>query len=105
MLTRVKTILNVQGQDILLEELISLVSEKVFAYIGEHHIPQHLEWIVVELAIQRFNRIGSEGMSVEGVDGNSNSYFEDELTPFYAFLDEYKALKNGNINVKGYKLL
>ena len=104
MLERLRMILNVKDQDELLTEILTLAVEKITTYLGEQSIPIQFEWIIVELAVQRFNRIGSEGMSSESVDGKQSSYIDDELAPFYKFLDEYKASKNGNINVKGYKL-
>ena len=32
-------------------------------------IPDRLEYIVEEVAVKRFNRVGAEGMSQESVDG------------------------------------
>ena len=104
MLERLRMILNVKDQDELLTEILTLAVEKITTYLGEQSVPTQFEWIILELAVQRFNRIGSEGMSSESVDGNQNTYIDDELTPFYMFLDEYKVSKNGNANVKGYKL-
>ena len=104
MLERIKLLLNVTDQDVLLNELITLSNEKIAAYIGQDTCPVELDWVVVELVIQRFNRIGSEGLSSESVDGGANTYIDDELSPFYKFLDDYKAMQNGNINLKGYKL-
>lgn len=104
MLERLRLILNVKDQDELLTEILTLVVEKLTTYLGEPSVPTQFEWIIAEMAVQRFNRIGSEGISTESVDGKQNTYIDDELTPFYQFLDDYKASKNGNINVKGYKL-
>ena len=104
MLERLRMILNVKDQDELLTEILTLAAEKLTTYLGETSVPTQFEWIVIELATQRYNRIGSEGMLSESVDGGSNTYYEDELSPFYKFLDDYKEVKNGNINVKGYKL-
>ena len=104
MLERIKLLLNVTDQDDLLNELIVLSNEKIAAYIGQDNCPVELNWITIEMVIQRFNRIGSEGLSSESVDGGSNTYIDDELSPFYKFLDDYKAMQNGNINLKGYKL-
>lgn len=104
MLERLRMILNVKDQDELLTEILTLAVEKLTTYLGETSVPTQFEWIVIELAVQRYNRIGSEGMVSESVDGGSNTYYEDELSPFYKFLDDYKEAQNGNINVKGYKL-
>ena len=104
MLDRLRMILNVKDQDELLTEILTLAIEKLTTYLGETSLPTQFEWIVIELAVQRYNRIGSEGMVSESIDGGSNTYYDDDLSPFYKFLDDYKDAKNGNINVKGYKL-
>ena len=103
MLERIKLILGIHDQDELLYELISISTDKLLTYLGVEDVPKQFEWIVVELAIQRFNRIGSEGMSSESVDGGSNTYIEDELTPYYQILEGYKESLGGNSG-KGYKL-
>ena len=104
MLERLRMILNVKDQDELLTEILTLAVEKLTTYLGETSVPTQFEWIIIELAVQRFNRVGSEGMISESVDGHQNTYLDDELAPFYKFLDDYKQVKNGNVNAKGYKL-
>lgn len=37
-------------------------------------VPDELDYIVDELTIARFNRLGSEGMTVESMDGHSAHY-------------------------------
>lgn len=63
---QVETIIElVEGQ--LLRRLQSLVPET-------NHIPTDLEYITIEMAVARFNRIGSEGMVSESVEGHSATY-------------------------------
>ena len=100
-LTRIRNILQVNNQDELIENIFDLVNEKVVSYLKVEKVPRNLEWILVELAVQRFNRIGSEGISSESVEGGSTVYIEDELGPYYKFLDEYISTNNTR---KGYKL-
>ena len=100
-LERIKTILQVNNQDELIENIFDLVSEKIVSYLKVEKVPKSLEWILVELSVQRFNRIGSEGITSESVEGGSTVYIEDELGPYYHFLDEYISTNNTR---KGYKL-
>lgn len=100
-LTRIRNILQVNNQDELIENIFYLVNEKVVSYLKVEEVPKSLEWILVELSVQRFNRIGSEGISSESVEGGSTVYIEDELGPYYHFLDEYISTNNTR---KGYKL-
>lgn len=60
-------------------------------------IPAALSYIVVDVALARYNRIGAEGMTQESVDGYSASY-EDVLEKYDATLRKYANAKEG----KGY---
>lgn len=88
-LSRIRIILGVYEQDQLLRELIDITKEKILSYLNVKEMPQALSWILVELVVQRFNRIGSEGLVTESVDGKQNSYIEDELSQYKVYLDEY----------------
>ena len=100
-LARVKTLTGVFEQDELLTEIIQVAEEKILLYLGLNEVPIPLAWIVIELAIARFNRIGSEGMSSESVDGGTSSYIEDELGQYKHYLNEYMRQNTKN---KGWKL-
>ena len=54
-------------------------------------VPKSLEHIVDEVAIIRFNRIGSEGMKTESEEGHSATYIEDDFKPFKSDIDSYIA--------------
>ena len=53
------------------------------------HIPSDLEWIVAEAVAHRFNRIGSEGMTSEGVEGHSITYADDDFARYEQIIEEY----------------
>ena len=101
LLNRVETLLGVFDNSNLVNEIIELTKEKILNYINEDELPRELEFILVELSIQRYNRIGSEGIASENVDGKSVSY-EDDFEVYKPHLNFYM-LKN-NIS-KGYKVL
>ena len=53
-------------------------------------IPAQLEYIVDEATILRFNRVGSEGMKSESVEGHSVTYIDgDELAPYESAIVAY----------------
>lgn len=69
-------------QEELLDTIIDLISSQVLLKIKTRlpeieTIPKELEYVVVELSVQRFNRIGSEGMKQETVEGHSAAYDYD----------------------------
>ena len=53
------------------------------------------------MAVERYNRIGSEGIASESVDGKNVSY-EDNFGNYKTYLDDYIFRNNKN---KGFKLL
>ena len=76
-------------KDELLLSLISRSTKQVLNYIKEDSLPKELEYIVIELVIARYNRIGSEGLNSENSDGVSLSYNKNILDNFKSDLDRY----------------
>ena len=101
LLNRIKTLLGIPDNDELIYEITELTKSKILNYINEVELPLELEFVLVELTIQRYNRIGSEGIASESVDGKSVSY-EDIFENYKPYLDDYIS-RNGKS--KGYKLL
>jgi hypothetical protein len=101
LLNRIKTLLGVPDNDELIYEITELTKSKILNYINEVELPLELEFVLVELTIQRYNRIGSEGIASESVDGKSVSY-EDIFENYKPYLDDYISRSGKS---KGYKLL
>lgn len=103
LLNRVKVLLGITNNDNeeLLREIIEITKAKILSYIDEAELPKELEFILIELAIKRFNRIGSEGILSESIDGKSVSY-EDDFESYKTYLNDY-IYKNGTN--KGFRLI
>ena len=101
LLNRVKILLGISENDELVNEIIELTKDKILNYINKTELPFELEFVLVELAIKRYNRIGSEGIASESVDGKSVSY-EDVFENYKPYLDDYISRSGKS---KGYKLL
>ena len=101
LLNRIKTLLQIQDNDELIYEIVEITKEKILNYINEKELPIELEFVLVEMAISRFNKIGSEGFSSESTDGKSISY-EDDFEIYKQYLDDYLFKTGQN---KGFKLL
>ena len=101
LLNRIKTLLGIPDNDELIYEITELTKSKILNYINEVELPLELEFVLVELTIQRYNRIGSEGIASESVDGKSVSY-EDIFENYKPYLDDYISRSGKS---KGYKLL
>lgn len=93
MLERIKTLLGITDtlQDELLSILISNVSNHLIVMLGKD-IPADLEFIVEEITVRRFNRLGTEGMKTESVEGHSVTFYEltDEFVPYQSIIDANK---------------
>ncbi|MGU7923392.1 phage head-tail connector protein [Streptococcus suis] len=81
---QVKALLGISDnlQDDLLEVIQELTEAHFMAYTGQTLIPTPLEFIIVEIMVKRFNRIGSEGMSSHGVEGLSMSFDLDDFSSY-----------------------
>lgn len=101
LLNRIKTLLQIQDNDELIYEIVEITKEKILNYINQEELPKELEFVLVEMAISRFNKIGSEGFASESTDGKSISY-EDDFESYKTYLDDYIFRNNKN---KGFKLL
>ena len=101
LLNRIKTLLNIEGNENLIYEIVNITESKILNYINASEMPKELEFVLIELSVQRFNRIGSEGIASESIDGKSVSY-DDDFTGYKHYLDDY--ISRNSIK-KGYRLL
>ena len=61
-------------------------------------VPDELDYVVDEVTIARFNRIGSEGMSSESVEGRSANYNDNY---FVGFADDIQRYIDSQLNPDG----
>lgn len=52
-------------------------------------IPEALEYIVTEVSIIRYNRLGSEGKSQESVEGFSSTYTNNDFMAYESAIESY----------------
>ncbi len=92
----VKTMLGIEDslQDAVLTIIINNTESHLRIWLKKHagleEIPTELNYIIEELAVIRFQKLGSEGMKSESVEGHSVSYNEDDFKPYSSILDTYK---------------
>ena len=101
LLNRIKTLLNIEGNENLIYEIVNITESKILNYINANEIPKELEFVLIELSVQRFNRIGSEGIASESIDGKS-VYYDDDFIGYKHYLDDY--ISRNSVR-KGYRLL
>jgi hypothetical protein len=83
----------------LLNTIIGITSQRLQLRLGVSAVPNDLEYIVVEVSIVRFNRIGSERLSSHNVEGESMTWnSEDDFKPYLAEINAW-SLNNRSENV------
>ena len=89
----IKTLLGIADtdteQDEVLNVIIKTVSSRLASLIKEMTVPDSLDYIVTEVAVTRYNRLGSEGFSGHTVEGESISISDDDFKPFLSDINDY----------------
>ena len=103
-LTTLKTLLGIpdDSRDALLTTIVSAVQARLLLLLGgANEVPESLAYIVPEVAVIRYNRIGSEGMSSHSVEGESIAYADNDFAGYLgeieAFLDEQQTTRRGRV--------
>lgn len=77
-----------------LQTIMDITRDRLKVKLGTDEVPAQLSYIVTEVSIIRFNRIGSEGLSSHTVEGESLNFSGDDFTPYesdiQAWIDENK---------------
>lgn len=110
MLEQVLTLLGISDptQEVtsLLNTIISMTQQRLQLRLGVPAVPSALEYIVVEVAIVRFNRIGSERLTSHNVEGESMTWnSEDDFKPYTAEINGWLSTQTQNDSVGRMKFL
>lgn len=105
MLNKVKTLLGISLEDTDADDKLSIILDSASArlklLLGGLEIPNSMEYILVDVTIMRFNRIGSEGFSSHSVEGESISFSNDDFAPYQediqAYLEGKQGIKRGRV--------
>lgn len=105
MLNELKLLLGIASDDTskddLLKLIISAVTARLKVLLGGVQPPDSLDYVVREVAVVRFNKIGSEGMSSHSVEGESitfnDSDFSGYMDDIQAFLETHKESAKGRV--------
>lgn len=78
-----------------LDIIVRRTRERLWVILGisQDYIPQELEYIVMEVALKRFNRIGQEGMQSYSQEGLSMTFAESD---FEEYASEIEAWQKSN---------
>ena len=89
------------SQDSKLNLILSGTRSRLKSLLGGQDPPEGLNYIITDVAVIRFNRIGSEGLSSHSVEGESLSFSDDDFAGYrediQAYLDSQKETKKGRV--------
>lgn len=91
------------------DELLTIIIEDACARLllrleGQAKtVPDELSYIVVEVAVARFNRLANEGMTSVAVEGETLNFSEDPLDQYAgdirSWLDAQEGTKTGKVRI------
>lgn len=97
-LDEVKTLLNISDteQDGVINIIIRNVEMRLNGLLEAETVPEALAYIITEVSVARFNRLGSEGMKSDSVEGYSVAYATvDDFTPYMGDIAAYTDSSKG----------
>lgn len=103
MLDDLKKLLGIKDdkQDDVLLLIINGTKKRLKALLGGVEPPDELSYIVLDVSVIRFNRIGSEGLASHTVEGESQSWDSDDFLGYkqdiQTWIDAQKEAKRGRV--------
>lgn len=92
---------NETDKDETLRTIVGLTTARLKMLLGGIQPPEELDYIIIDVSIRRFNRIGSEGLTSHTVEGESLTFADSDFAAFsddiQAFLNLQKASKQGKV--------
>ena len=86
----------------LLNTIISMTQQRLQLRLGTPAVPAELEYIVVEVSVVRYNRIGSERLSSHNVEGETMTWnSEDDFKPYNAEIKGWLSQQEDQTNYVG----
>ena len=105
MLKDLKLLLGIPEDDTSLNPKLNLIlsstTSRLKALLGGQNPPEDLEYIIIDVAVIRYNKIGSEGLSSHTVEGESQSFSEDDFAGYkddiQTWLNNQKEANKGRV--------
>lgn len=77
-------------QDVMITDILNITEARLKRKLNTtESIPSEMEYIVIEVSIKRFNRIGAEGMTKKTLEGLTQEFSEDDFKEFESDIAEY----------------
>ncbi len=93
------------SQDEKLNWLLDSARARLKVLLGGLDPPPEMEHIVIEVAVIRFNRIGSEGMAINNVEGETQHFNSNDFSGFMDEINAWLDAQNQNSRRGGFMFL
>ena len=103
-LAEIKELLGLKDtlQNKALESIVTISTQRLLnrLYGAPHEVPQELSYIVTEVSIARFNRLGSEHLKSDSDEGHTLTWYDndDMFLPFHAEIASWNAAAAGPVS-------
>lgn len=100
-LDSIKALLGLVGDrhESILSQIVYLTENRLKFMLSSDEVPHELSYIVIEVSVARFNRIGSEGLTSHNVEGEQMTWSNDDFKPYEKDIALY--LKNKDKSTQG----
>lgn len=94
MLKKIRTLVGITDPaDTLQDPVINIIIENVeghLTYLLGKDVPLNLQFIITEISVMRFNRLGAEGMKSELTEGHRTDFFDpkDDFQPYLSIIED-----------------
>jgi hypothetical protein len=110
MLDELKIMLGIEENDAdandLIELIVKLTTQRLKNKLGGVEVPAELEYIVFEVSVMRYNRIGAEGMAAQTIEGKSETFKDSDFDEFKDDIQDWKdRQENKNPDRGGFRFL
>lgn len=92
---------NDEELDNKLNWILSTTRSRLKVLLGGIDPGDDLDYIIIEVSIVRYNRIGSEGTQSHTVEGESTSFLSSDFDAYMDDIQAYKDAKNIDISKGG----
>lgn len=106
MLNKLKLMLEIPQSDVdsIRDEKLKLIlanaTSRLRLRLGGIEPPAEMDYIILDVATMRFNRIGSEGLSAHSVEGESLSFKDSDFDGFAGEIQAFLDMQNGSTRGK-----
>lgn len=101
MVSKIKRLLGITDnlQDSVLNTIVENTVSRLAFLIGQDDVPAELQYIVIEVSIIRFNRLGSEGYASDSLEGHTITFVSSDFADYTDDINTY--LNRGKSTIRG----